>query len=294
MELNLYSSKGKKLVKKIHLEDFIFAAKINKPLMRTAIHVYLANQRQATAQVKTRGEVRGGGAKPWRQKGTGRARHGSIRSPIWKGGGVVFGPRKERIYKGKLTKKMKKAAIRSVFSYFAKNKQIIVLEGVDFGKSRFTKQLVYLTEKLPVGEKTLYIQKGNLKSLYLGSRNLSKINVLPVNEVNVYDLLNHKSLIILKDALEEINKFWGKREKKRIEETGKEETREKKVSSGKGIQREGGSIEGLKLSSRVQNALLKSNIKSKEQLVNIIKKGEKIKGVGDKSLEEIRKILKLD
>jgi len=299
MELNLYSTKGRKLNKKIKLDESVFGAKVNHSLMRTAVHVYLSNQRQSAAHTKTRGVVRGGGAKPWRQKGTGRARHGSIRSPIWKGGGIAFGPLKERNYRKKLTKKTRKAAIRSVFSFFIKKKGVFILEGIDFDKEHLTKQVIGLTKKLPVEEKVLYIQKGNLKDLYLGSRNLKKVNVITVNEVNVFTLLNHKSLVILKDALDDISKFWGSTtkvtKKDDVEKTegrrrirsvrkklvGKKETRKEKL------------VGELKLSTRIINVLTKKGVKTQRTLEDKIRKGEKIKGIGGKGLEEIKKVLKI-
>lgn len=296
MELNLYNQKGKKLAKKVKLDDRVFASKVNKPLMRIAVHVYLVNQRQSTAHTKGRGEVRGGGAKPWKQKGTGRARHGSIRSPIWKGGGVAFGPRADRNYKRKFSGKMRKAAIRSAFSYFAKNKKITILERLDLDKARLTKQVVKITRELPLEEKVLYIQKGNLKDLYLGSRNLKRINVVPVNELNVYTMLNHKSLVILQDALEDINKFWCKgatsKEKKPkgkvVEKIKRGETKKvAKASKKEQVLEESG------FSKRVVSALLKQNITSKGQVVDLIKKGKKIEGIGSKSLDEIKEVLKI-
>lgn len=288
MEFPLYSSKGKKLSKKVTLEDGVFAAKINTPLMRTAVHVFLSNQRQATAHTKTRGEVRGGGAKPWKQKGTGRARHGSIRSPIWKGGGVVFGPRTERNYKRKLPNKMKKAALRSALSYFASDKRLVILESLDVDQNRLTKQVLGLTEKLPVEGKVLYIQKGNLKNLYLGSRNLKHINVITVHEVNVYTLLNHKFLVILQDALEDIYKFWGRT--KEVKDHGKEKVVRKKVGAGA---KEKKTLGDMGFSTRVVNALQKQGITTSAKLEEKVRKGEKIEGVGAKSMEEIKKVLKI-
>lgn len=294
MELYLYSSKARKISRKVKLDDLVFKAKINEPLMRMAIHVHLFNQRQSTAHTKIRSEVRGGGKKPWRQKGTGRARHGSIRSPIWKGGGVVFGPRKVRNYKRKLSKKMKKLAIRSAFSYFAKQKQIVILERLDFSEKRLTKQVVDLTDKLPVEGKVLYIHKGNLQKLYLGSRNLKKINVASINEVNVYKLLDHNYLIILEDTLEDISKFWGKGESKKgiskdkVTQKGKETKERKKI-----VSRKEESLESLGLETRILTALQRQSINTSSELVKTIEKGEKIKGIGEASLIKIREVLKI-
>ncbi|MBN2016133.1 50S ribosomal protein L4 [Candidatus Dojkabacteria bacterium] len=292
MQLNLYSSKGTKLNTKIQLDESVFNVKVNKHLLGLAVDVYQKGQRQSTAHTKKRGEVRGGGVKPWRQKGTGRARAGSIRSPIWKGGGVVFGPRTERNYKQKLSRKMRKGAIRSALSYFTKEKKLILLEGIEFKSDRLTKHVVEMTEKLPVGEKVLYIQKGDLKNLYLGCRNLKKVNVIPVNEIDVYTLLNHDYIIILKDALADMSKYWGekKRGKKEEQVTSKVE---KKTEIRKVGKKASVSVEDLGLSARVIGALKSSKILSKDQLIKAIKNDDKINGVGKKSLDEIRQILKI-
>jgi large subunit ribosomal protein L4 len=301
MQLSLYNSKGKKIAKKVELEDSVFARRTNKILMKLAVYVYLSNQRVSTAHAKTRSEVRGGGVKPWRQKGTGRARAGSIRSPIWKGGGVVFGPRNVRNYKKKMSKNMKKAAIKSAFSYFASEKKIVVLESVDLKDKYLTKQTVELTAVLPVEKKVLYIQDGKQQKLYLGSRNLKKINVINVNEVNVYTLLNHDYLVIFKDALDDISKFWGKGSKEKLVgkkmEKSKEIGKKKYVSEKKTLKKEKDEenvLEDLGLSRRIVNALSKQNIKTKVELGDAIKSGKKIKGVGEKSLEEIKKTLKIN
>lgn len=293
MQLNLYSSKGKKLNKKITLDDSVFKSKVSRKMMSFAVYVYLSNKRQATAHTKTRGEVRGGGVKPWRQKGTGRARHGSIRSPIWKGGGVVFGPRNERVYKKKITKKMKKQAIRSAFSTFMRDRAILVLEAAEMKEKGLTKQVLRLTEKLPVKKKVLYIQDGKQKDFYLGSRNLKKIDVLSVNEVNTYQLLNHDFIVLFKDSIDLIHKFWGQKKGKKEKIVVKREVKKdvKKTSRAKKVKSE--SFESLGLSARIIGSLEKAGIKTVKQLKDKINKGEKITGVGAKSMEDIKRILKL-
>lgn len=303
MQLNLYSEKGAKLSKKITLDDFIFKSKINDYLLGLALYVYLKNQRQATAHAKTRGEVRGGGVKPWRQKGTGRARAGSIRSPIWKGGGVVFGPRTERNYKRKLSRKMRKAAVRSALSLFAKEGKLVVLEKADIKDKKMTQQVKALAEKLAGKEKALFVQSGKEKNLYLGSRNLKDVDVVSVNELNVYGLLSSANLVILKDALDVINSFWGVEGEKKVE--GKKSSpkasqplagkvKGKKVENGVKDKKERESgLHGLELSTRVVKSLEKAGIKGKDELAAVIKKGEKIEGVGIKSLDDIKKVLKI-
>lgn len=305
MELNLYSSEGRKLNKKVKLDQSVFISRVDKSLMSMAVRVYLMNKRQNVAHVKTRGEVRGGGRKPWAQKGTGRARHGSIRSPIWKGGGVVFGPRKNRSFTKKLPKKMKKAAIRSALSYFAKEKKIIVLQDIEIRKHHLTKQLIDLTKSLPVEGKVLYIQDGSKNQLFLASRNLKDINAIGIGELNIYKLLYHDCLVILQDTLNIFSKFWGSKKvekvkgielKDRRRKIKTEVKKDKKVSKPKeeavrrGVGKDLGS---LKLGIRIENALKKQGINTKNKLERIIKSGKKIEGVGEKSLEKIRRKLKV-
>ncbi len=301
MDLNLYSKTGRKLKKKVKLDDSVFGAKVNPYLVSLAVRIYLGNQRKSTAHTKTRAEVRGGGKKPWAQKGTGRARHGSIRSPIWKGGGVTFGPRKERNYKRKLSKGMKKAAIRSAFSDFAGRKKIIIIEKIDLENKRMTKQVIKLTDKLTVEKKVLYIQKGKNRNLYLGSRNLKDIDTININEVNVYNLLNNDCLVIIEDVLEDISKFWGlgkasdkdKEDKKKIKRVSSrssaKKSEKKKTERGK----ENKDIKELKLPARVENVLKKEGIKTRDELRSFINSGRKIRGIGEKSVEHIKKKIKI-
>ena len=293
MNSDAYNSQGKKVTKKVKLDKSVFASPINKTVMKMAVDVFRTNQRQGTAHTKTRSEVRGGGAKPWAQKGTGRARHGSIRSPIWKGGGVTFGPRNERNYKRKLPRKVKKLAIRSAFSQHAKDRSILILEDVKFNykDKKLTKNVVSLVAKLPTdGKKVLFIHKGDRKDLYLGGRNIQNVSVIPVNEVNIYALLNHDFVVILEDTLEKISKNWGKEDK-----TSK--VKEPKVTRRKVEKKEprkvSGSIETLGLPLRTMNALSKAGIKTQKQLTKKIEDGGKIKGVGPKGVEEIKKLLKI-
>ena len=255
--------------------------------MQTAIRIYHANQRQA-AHTKVRKEVRGGGAKPWAQKGTGRARHGSIRSPIWKGGGVTFGPRKERNYKRTLSQKVRKNAIRSAFTLHAKSKTILILKEVVFKDKKLTKGVVSLIGKLPVeGKKVLFIHKGDVHDLYLGGRNIPNVDVIPVNEINVYTLVNFDTVVVLQDALEQISKMWGREKKsKKIKEV---KIKTKKRDKGKSDK----NIDSLGFQKRIENALTSKGIKTTKQLKEILEKGEKLEGIGPKSLIEIKKILKM-
>ncbi len=290
MQLNLYNIKGEKLSKKVTLDPAVFEARVSKYLLGLSVYIYLKNQRAGTAKTKTRGEVRGGGAKPWRQKGTGRARHGSIRSPIWKGGGVVFGPTNERIYKRKMTKKMKKNAIRSALSYFAKNGKIIILENVDLNWPRYTKQVLDIIENLKCEGNVIFIHK-NSDGVYLGTRNLKNVECIRVNEINVYKLLWGSRLIIFENALEEIKSIWGS-SKSSIIKNGNMKV--KKVNN-KDILNHGNDkeINESNLNKRIVNALKKANIKTKNELIDILSKGEPIQGIGSKSVLEIKKVLNI-
>jgi len=235
MKFDLYNQKGKKLTKQIIADDSIFSAEINETLLRTAVHVFLSNQRQSNADVKTRSEVRGGGAKPWAQKGTGRARQGSIRSPIWKGGGVTFGPSNERDYKKKLNRKMIKESLRSAFSLKAKEKSLVFVDKIDFLKEKFTNTISVMINSLKLSGSTLIIHTGKDKNVYLGSRNIPNIFSLPVNEINTYNIIKSKNIIIIEDALEMIKDFWGNIEKKEIKSKKVKNVENKKVKKTKKI-----------------------------------------------------------
>ncbi len=291
MKLSLFNQKGKKLNKKVELPSNVFGQKINKTLLNLSVYVYLSNQRKATAHTQKRKEVRGGGAKPWAQKGTGRARHGSIRSPLWKGGGVVFGPRKKRNYKKKMTRNMRKNAIRSAFSYHQKENQVITLDKYKAEDKRFTKNVLKMRDKLPVkeNEKLLIVYSGKNDDLNLGARNLKDTNAITTNEINVYTLLDHDKVLIISDAIDEISKLWGSeisdkkgQKKKKIEMEDKK--KEKKFQKSKG----GKGIESFKFSTRIENALKDADINTKAELEKVIAKEEKIDGIGEKSLEKIK------
>lgn len=283
MQLNLYSAKGKKLEKKVTLSDGVFGVPVNKQLIQVALYVYSSNQRQGTATTKTRGEISGGGAKPWKQKGTGRARQGSIRSPIWKGGGVVFGPRGNRNFKKVLTKKMRGNVMRSVFSLLAKQKKVIVIEGVELGKGKYTQNVLKLVKALPVENKVLFIHSGKVRELYLGCRNLQNVDSIVVEELNVYALTNYDYVVILADCIEAIENRWAAGAKKI--EKAEEKSNVKKVTQSDGLK-------DLKLSARIVNTLMKEKITTLDKLRTAVDSGKEIPGIGGKSLLEIKKVLK--
>jgi large subunit ribosomal protein L4 len=209
MKTQLFDAKGNKTKKQIELNDFIFGIIPNTDLIKQSVNVYLSNKRQSNAHTKDRSEVSGGGKKPWRQKGTGRARHGSSRSPIWKGGGVTFGPTNEVNHKLSMPKKMRKLAIRSAFSTKQIANEITVFEGIDIAEKQLTKSLTEIINNANLSGKTLIIVNDYNESLLFASSNISDIKVTLVNELNTFEILKYNNIIILQDALEIINDFWG-------------------------------------------------------------------------------------
>lgn len=178
----------------------LFDGVVNEAVLHQAVKAYLANQRQGTASTKTRAHVAGGGKKIWRQKGTGRARQGSIRAPHWKGGGVVFGPH-PRDYHQELPKKVKALARRSAFNTRALNEQVSVIEALQVEGPK-TKAVVELLGKVGLNDqKVLILTRGINPDLYLSARNLPRVKVLPLAEASAYDVLNANQLLIEAGAL---------------------------------------------------------------------------------------------
>jgi len=289
MELSLFDSKGKRLNKKVKLDETVFNCTINEKIIEQCIYVYLSNQRESLAHTKVKSEVRGGGRKPWRQKGTGRARHGSIRSPIWKGGGIVFGPRKDRNYKKKLNKNIKRLAIKGVFSWFLKNKKILVIDNIEFKNKHLTKQLVDITNKLGISKNILYIYSGKNKELYLASRNIEKINVLNVDEINAYILLRHNYIVIFKDALKNISNKWGLQKQK--ENKIDKKLVKKSVIKNKVLINKEELSEDFHFTIRLRNILKKQGINNKKDLKKLFEKGKKIEGIGKQSMDKLKNYL---
>ena len=185
----------------IELNDAIFGIEPNKSVVFDAVIMQRASMRQGTHAVKNRSQVRGGGRKPWRQKGTGRARQGSIRSPQWVGGGVVFGPT-PRSYAYKLPKKVRRLAIRSALSMKAAEDQIKVIEGLAFEAPK-TKAFKEILTNLNLG-KTLVVLEGDNDNAYLSARNLPNVKVIDERNVNVLDVVNYDTILITKQALETV------------------------------------------------------------------------------------------
>ncbi len=200
MKINVYNQEGKEVGNTL-LPKEIFEVKINPNLVHQVVISQMANRRQVLANTKTRGEVRGGGRKPWRQKGTGRARHGSRRSPIWRGGGITFGPRKDRVFKKKINKKMKRQVLFMVLSGKVKNNMLVVLEDLKVEKPK-TKLMVAILKKLPSKEQSALIVLPKMdKSLITASRNIPNIKTIQAKDLNALDLLSLKYLIMPKEAI---------------------------------------------------------------------------------------------
>lgn len=206
MEAKLYNKEGSQ-VGTVSLSETIFGAKPNPDLVHQYIVNYLANQRQGTSSTKGRTDVSGGGAKPWRQKGTGRARAGTIRSPLWRGGGITFGPQPRSYYR-KFPKKMKRAAIISVFSSKAQSENLMVVEDMALSEIK-TKTVVKILDNLGLEKKKcLILDEGINRELSLSVRNLRNIKYLRATLANAYDMLNADLLVITKTGLEKIEEVF--------------------------------------------------------------------------------------
>jgi len=200
MKVKVYNQK-KEEIEEIELLKEIFEIKLNTDLVHQVALVQAANQRQGSAKVKARGEVRGGGRKPWRQKGTGRARVGSIRSPIWRGGGVTFGPIAEKVFKKRIPKKMRRKALFMVLSVKAKENLLLVLDKLEIEKPK-TKAMAKVLNKLFLkkGSGLIVLPEIN-KSVILSVKNIPKTGTIQAKDLNVLDLLSYKYLVMPKEAI---------------------------------------------------------------------------------------------
>ncbi|MCL0107798.1 50S ribosomal protein L4 [Peptococcaceae bacterium] len=197
----VYNINGEQ-VGEIELNDAVWGIVPNKYVLHQAVVMQLASQRLGTHATKTRGMVRGGGRKPWRQKGTGRARHGSIRSPIWRGGGTVFGPH-PRKYSFSLPKKVRRLAMKSALSSRVKSNDILVLDSLDMSVPK-TKEMVKILSNLNIDKKALIVTAEYNENVFKSARNIPYATQLKADKLNVYDVLNHQKLIITKDAVAKI------------------------------------------------------------------------------------------
>ncbi len=202
--VTVYNMSGQE-VGTIDLNDSIFGIEVNEHVMHMAVKQYLANQRQGTQSAKTRAEVRGGGRKPWKQKGTGRARQGSIRAPQWVGGGVVFAP-KPRDYSFKLNKKVKRLALKSALTTKVADKRFIVVDELKLDEIK-TKEMKKVLDALKVNKALIVLENEN-KNVILSSRNIQGIKTACVNTINTYDLLKYESCVVTKQAVEKIEEVY--------------------------------------------------------------------------------------
>lgn len=209
MTVDVLKIDGSKSGETIELSENIFAIEPNDHAIYLDVKAYLANQRQGTHKAKERGEVRGGGKKPWKQKGRGGARAGTIRSPLWVGGGTIFGPR-PRDYRQDLPKKVKQLARKSALSYKVKDEQLIVVEDFSFDKPK-TKDFVNVLESLKLSGKKVLLLTGDYKpEVYKSGRNIPKVQVLEAAKATTYDLLNNQVLVMQKSAVNVIENILSK------------------------------------------------------------------------------------
>lgn len=199
----VYDITGKKTGEEIELMDYVFGVEFNEPVVHQAIVRQQANERQGTAATKTRGMVRGGGKKPWKQKGTGHARCGSNRSPVWVGGGTVFGPM-PRKYTKDMPRKARRLAIRCALSAKVAAEQLVVVAGLDFAEPK-TKSVVAMLEGFEAADKkALIITDGTKENVEKSSRNLPKVKALSNDFLNVFDILNNEKVLLAKEAVAKI------------------------------------------------------------------------------------------
>lgn len=206
--VKVYTQEGKE-VSELELNEAIFGLPWNADLVHQAVRVALANKRQVLASTKGRSEVRGGGRKPWRQKGTGRARHGSIRSPLWKGGGITFGPTSERNFKLKINKKMARKAFLTALSTKAKDSELLVLNDLKLSAPK-TKEMAKILKNFPqVKTGLLVLTSKKDENLKRAGRNLSNLRIINIDNLNILDILKYQHLIFIKDGLEYLSKKYG-------------------------------------------------------------------------------------
>ncbi len=203
--IDVYNVKGKK-VSSVDLKEEIFGIEPNEAVVHSVLVNYLANQRQGTQSTKTRAEVRGGGRKPWRQKGTGRARQGSIRAPQWIKGGIALGP-KPRSYKYTVNKKERRLAIKSLLSSKVLENELTVVDTFGFDSIK-TKQMVNALTNLKVEGKTLVLLPEKNENVQKSARNIEGVKTSLVNTINVYDLLKYKNLVVTLDTVKKLEEVY--------------------------------------------------------------------------------------
>ena len=204
-KVDVYNMQGKK-VSDVELSAKVFGIEPNETVVHSVLVNYLANQRQGTQSTKTRAEVRGGGRKPWRQKGTGRARQGSIRAPQWIKGGIALGP-KPRSYKYRVNKKERQLAIKSLLSSKVLENNLVVVDKIDFKEIK-TKQMATAMKNLKVTEKAFVVLPASNEVVQKSARNLENVKTGSVNTINVYDLLRYQKLVLTVDAIKKLEEVY--------------------------------------------------------------------------------------
>lgn len=204
-QVQVYNQEGRK-TSKLDLADSVFGIEPNKYAMHLAVVSYLAAQRQGTQSTLTRSEVSGGGAKPWRQKGTGRARQGSTRSPQWTHGGIALGP-KPRKYKVNVNKKVKRLAMKSALSSKVAESEMLIVNKIELEEIK-TKAVAEMLAKLKTGKKVLLVLPENNETIYKSARNIKGVKVATVSTLCVYDILNCNNLVVLKEAAKKIEEVY--------------------------------------------------------------------------------------
>ena len=202
--IDVYNIEGKK-VDSVNLSEEIFGIEPNENIVHAVLINYLANQRQGTQSTKTRAEVRGGGRKPWRQKGTGRARQGSIRAPQWMKGGIALGP-KPRSYKYAIPKKMRKLALKSVLTSKVEEKELIVVDKLELKEIK-TKEMVKVLNNLNTKKALIVLSEKNL-NVQASARNIENVKTTLVNTINVFDLLKYDNLVVTEDAIKKLEEVY--------------------------------------------------------------------------------------
>jgi len=206
MKIDLYTQKGEKKGT-VDAPDAMFKAEINEELLTLAVLRQTANARQPIAHTKSRGDVRGGGRKPWRQKGTGRARFGSSRNPIWRGGGIAFGPKSDRNHTKNMTKKARRVALFSCLSAKAGNNEVLALDKFDVKQPK-TKEFAQMVSKLPVERSLLVVLDEKDTNLEKSANNMPHVKVILVNYLNPHDLLKYEKVMFLEPAIKKAEELF--------------------------------------------------------------------------------------
>jgi large subunit ribosomal protein L4 len=204
-KIDVLNIKGEK-VDEINLSDSVFGVEVNEHAIYEVVKNHLANKRQGTQSAKTRAEVRGGGRKPWRQKGTGRARQGSTRSPQWIGGGVVFAP-KPRDYSYTIPKKVRRLALKSALTSKVQNGELIVLDGISMEAPK-TKEFAGIMANLKLDKKALFVTAEKNENVVKSARNITGVKTAIVGSMNVYDIVNHGAFVITREAVEKVEEVY--------------------------------------------------------------------------------------